>query len=142
MVLDTSPSLAAVFAYLAVGEGAMAVAELHALRAVNGLGETDLHYYLGIAHLLAFNWSGAATEFRVFIAQEGSGWRAGWAYLHLGRAYQQAGRTDEASLAYRGSLSVEGAERASRKLAFDLMSRLVATIPIGYGQAVTRPTTS
>ncbi|HJR50316.1 MAG TPA: hypothetical protein VJ794_04370, partial [Gemmatimonadales bacterium] len=64
---------------------------------------------------------------------------AGWAYLHLGRAYEQGGRIDEASLAYRGCLAVEGGERAARRLAFDLMSRLAGSLPISYGQAPTRP---
>ena len=66
-------------------------------------------------------------------------WRAGWAFLHLGRAYEQAGRDDEASLAYRGCLAAEGAERPAKKLAFDLMSRLAADLPMGYGQAAARP---
>jgi Flp pilus assembly protein TadD len=133
--------MAAALSYLAAGEGAMAVAELRALRDEGLLGATDAHYYLGIAHLLAFDWPAAAAELRRFLSDQGSGWRAGWAYLHLGRAYQQAGRTDEASLAFRGCLAVEGAERATRKLAFELMSRLASSMPIGYGQAPTRPAT-
>jgi hypothetical protein len=42
-------------------------------------------------------------------------------------------------LAYRGVLTVAGAERPARRFAFDLMSRLAAELPIGYGQAATRP---
>ena len=136
------PSLAAAIAYLAVGEGALAVAELQALRAQQpaAIGTpAEAHYWLGLAHLLAFDWSRAVSELRAYLATEATSWRAGWAYLHLGRAYEQAGHEDEASLAYRGCLSVAGAERPAKKLAFDLMSRLASDLPIGYGQASSRP---
>ena len=140
MTTPRPPSLDAAIAFLALGDGALAVNELRALR-----GELDAaqhHYWLGLAHLLAYDWSAAAHELRAYLGGGETGWRAGWAFLHLGRAYEQAGRTDEASLAYRGCLSVAGAERAARKLAFDLMSRLANSMPIGYGQAPTRPATS
>ena len=136
------PSLAAAISYMATGEGALAVAELQALRAQQpaALGTpAEAHYWLGLAYLLAFDWSQAASELRAYIATEASSWRAGWAYLHLGRAYEQAGLDDEASLAYRGCLAVAGAERPARKLAFDLISRLVGDLPMGYGQATSRP---
>jgi hypothetical protein len=161
------PSLAAVIAYLAIGEGGLAVAELRALGAgpAPPLTALEMHYWLGLAHLLAFDWSAAAHELRAYLAQAaqtpqaaqaaqttlpaqpgpaahgGADWRAGWAYLHLGRAYERAGRIDEASLAYRGCLAVEGAERPARRLAFDLMSRLAASLPMGYGQASSREAT-
>jgi hypothetical protein len=128
---------------MAAGEGGLAVTELQALRTVQpeALGADPLaHYWLGLAYSLAFDWQAAAAELRRYLSSEGAGWRAGWAYLHLGRAYEQAGRDDEASLAYRGCLGVEGAERPARRLAFDLMSRLASTLPMGYGQAQTRPT--
>ena len=135
------PSLAAAMAFLAVGDGGLAVAELDALRGERpeGLPAGEGHYWLGLAYLLALEWSSAVVEFRAFLSRQAVGWRAGWAYLHLGRAYEQAGLTDEASLAYRGCLAVEGAERTARKLAFDRMSRLAASLPMGYGQAPTRP---
>lgn len=135
------PSLAAAIALLASGEGALAVAELLALRASDTSAfEAHLdHYWLGLAYLLAFDWPAAARELRAYLAHDARTWRAGWAYLHLGRAYEQSGREDEASLAYRGCLAAEGAERPAKKLAFDLMSRLVQDLPIGYGQAATRP---
>jgi Flp pilus assembly protein TadD len=126
---------------LAAGEGALAVVELRALRQASPQEMTAalFHYWLGLAYLLAFDWSGASHEFRAFLTAEVGGWRAGWAYLHLGRAYERAGLEDQASLAYRGCLAVEGAERSARKLAFDRMSRLAAALPIGYGQASVRP---
>ena len=135
------PSLAAACSLLAAGDGGRAVAELQAVRASQPgtFAPIEEHYWLGLAYLLAFDWPAAARELRTYIAHDARTWRAGWAYLHLGRAYEQAGRDDEASLAYRGCLSVEGAERPARKLAFDLMSRLVAELPMGYGQAATRP---
>jgi hypothetical protein len=128
---------------MAVGDGALAVAELRALRQATpetfaGPQSHYWHYWLGLAHMLAFDWPAAATELRAFVVREPAGWRAGWAYLHLGRAYEQAGRIDEASLAYRGCLAVQGVERPARRLAFDLMSRLAASVPISYGQAPTR----
>jgi hypothetical protein len=126
---------------MTLGEGALAVNELLAL-APDAVAEFDAaqrHYWLGLAYLLAYDWSGAAHELRTYLGGGETGWRAGWAFLHLGRAYEQAGHTDEASLAYRGCISVAGAERAARKLAFDLMSRLANSMPIGYGQAPTRP---
>ncbi len=129
-------------AYLAAGEGGLAVSEIQALRRVApaDLGtEADAHYWLGLAYTLAYDWGQAGAELREYLAREGSGWRAGWAYLHLGRVYEQAGRDDEASLAYRGCIGAPGSERASRKLAFDLMARLAADRPIGSGQAPTRP---
>ena len=136
------PSLEAAIAYLALGEGALAVNELRALPAdaAPELDAAQRRYWLGLAHLLAFDWGSAAHELRAYLSGGESGWRAGWAFLHLGRAYEKAGHTDEASLAYRGCLSVAGAERAARKLSFDLMSRLASSVPIGYGQAPTRPT--
>lgn len=139
-----APSLAAAVAYLAVGEGALAVAELQALRVAqpSPLGPDEAHYWLGLAFLLAFDWSAAVRELRAYLAREATGWRAGWAFLHLGRAYEQAGHEQEATLAYRGCLSVAEAERPARKLAFELMSRLASSFPIGYGQAATRPTQS
>jgi hypothetical protein len=133
------PSLDAAVAYLALGEGALAVNELQALGPEAVSGVEAAHYWLGLARLLAYDWSGAAHELRTYLGGGEVGWRAGWAFLHLGRAYEQAGHTDEASLAYRGCISVAGAERAARKLAFDLMSRLANSMPIGYGQAPTRP---
>jgi hypothetical protein len=135
------PSFAAVLAHMAEGEGALAVGELHALGAAPDppLTPLELHYWLGLAHLLAFDWGGAAHELRAYLAQGGEGWRAGWACLHLGRVCERAGRMDEASLAYRGCLATEGAEPTARKLAFDRMSRLANSVPIGYGQAPTRP---
>ena len=137
------PSLQAAIAYLALGEGALAVNELRALPASApsgpGLDAIERHYWLGLAHLLAFDWTGAAHELRAYLSPGHGGWRAGWAFLHLGRAYERAGHTDEASLAYRGCLSVAEAEKSARKLAFDLMSRLANSMPIGYGQAPTRP---
>ena len=138
------PSLEAAIAYLAQGDGALAVNELRALPAdaVPDLDAAQRPYWLGLAHLLAYDWSAAAHELRTYLGGGEAGWRAGWAFLHLGRAYEQAGRMDEASLAYRGCLSVAGAEKSARKLAFDLMSRLANSVPIGYGQAPTRPATS
>ncbi|MGI8424136.1 MAG: hypothetical protein ACR2NO_08520 [Chloroflexota bacterium] len=140
------PSLDAAVAYLALGEGALAVIELLALTSkgdtTGGFDAAQRHYWLGLAHLLAYDWSAATHELRTYVGGGEGGWRAGWAFLHLGRAYEQAGRTDEASLAYRGCLSVAGAERSARKLAFDLMSRLANSMPIGYGQAPTRPASS
>ncbi len=126
---------------MAEGEGALAIAELHALAAAPEppLTPLELHYWLGLAHVLAFDWSGATRELRAFLAQGGDGWRAGWACLHLGRVCERVGHTDEASLAYRGCLAIEGAERSARKMAFDRMSRLANSVPIGYGQAQTRP---
>ena len=97
------------------------------------------HYWLGLAYTLAYDWAQAAAELRAYLAREASGWRAGWAFLHLGRVYEQAGRDDEASLAYRGCLGADGSERAARRLAFDLMSRLAGSRPMGYGQAPSRP---
>ncbi len=133
-------SLAAVIAYLADGEGALAVAELRAIpsNAAPELSPAEMRYWLGLAHLLAFDWSGAAHEFHRYVAGQDGGWRAGWAQLHMGRAYEQAGRADEASLAYRGVLATDGAERAARKMAFDRMSRIANSLPIGYGQAPVR----
>ncbi|MGH2350528.1 MAG: tetratricopeptide repeat protein [Chloroflexota bacterium] len=136
------PSLDATLAYLAAGEGALAVAEIQALRQVQppAFGTAaEAHYWLGLAYSLVFDWGLAVAELRAYLAREATGWRAGWAFLHLGRAYEQEGRDDEASLAYRGCLAVEGSERAARRLAFDLMSRLAADLPMGYGQAATRP---
>jgi tetratricopeptide (TPR) repeat protein len=135
-----APSLAAAISLLAAGEGALAVAELQALRTTSPhlLGPGEDHYWLGLAYLLAFDWSAAIHELRAYLAREASGWRAGWAYLHLGRAYEQSGLVDEASLAYRGCLGCAGSERAARRLAFDLMSRLASSLPMGYGQASTR----
>ena len=135
------PSLEAAIAYLALGEGALAANELRALPAgaTPDLDAAQRHYWLGLALLLAYDWSAAAHELRAYLGGGETGWRAGWAFLHLGRAYEQAGRTDEASLAYRGCLSVAGAEKSARKLAFDLMARLADSVPIGYGQAPTRP---
>jgi Flp pilus assembly protein TadD len=128
-------------ACLAAGEGALAVAELRSLRASQpaALGTGEAHYWLGLAYLLAFDWASATAELRAYLGGETTGWRAGWAYLHLGRAYEQAGRQDEASLAYRGCLAAPGAERAARQLAFELMARLAASLPMGYGQAAARP---
>ncbi|HEU5317591.1 MAG TPA: hypothetical protein VFX49_15870 [Chloroflexota bacterium] len=136
------PSLDAAVAFLAIGDGAQAVGELQAIP--TGGSDPALtpelrHYWLGLACLLAFAWSDAAHALRTYLSDGASDWRAGWAYLHLGRAYEQAGRMDEASLAYRGCLAAAGAERAARKLAFDRMSRLANSVPIGYGQAPTRP---
>ena len=133
-------SLAAVIAYLADGEGALAVAELRALStdAAPVLSPAEMRYWLGLAHLLAYDWSGAAHEFHRYVSGQDGGWRAGWAQLHMGRAFEQAGRTDEASLAYRGVLATEGAERAARKMAFDRMSRIANSLSIGYGQAPVR----
>ena len=127
---------------MALGDGALAVGELLALPTEGSTAPFTpelRHYWLGLAYLLAFEWGAAAHEFRSFLAGGNSTWRAGWAFLHLGRAYQQAGRMDEASLAFRGCLSVADAERPARKMAFDLMSRLANSVPIGYGQAPTRP---
>jgi hypothetical protein len=131
-------------AFMTSGEGGLAVAELRALGAAPGcpLGRDELHYWLGLAHLLAFDWGGVMSEMRSYLATGANDWRAGWAYLHLGRAFERAGHTDEASLAYRGCLTVSDAERATRKLAFDLMTKLVATMPMGYGQASSRPASS
>jgi predicted Zn-dependent protease len=135
------PTLASAISLMAAGDGGRAVAELQALRASEpgALAPHEVYYWLGLAYLLAFDWAAAARELRAYLVQDAGTWRAGWAYLHLGRAYEQAGRDDEASLAYRGCLAAEGAERPARKLAFDLMSRLAAELPIGYGQAATRP---
>ncbi|MBI3974738.1 MAG: hypothetical protein HY332_25965 [Chloroflexi bacterium] len=135
------PSLAQAMSYLAAGEGAIAVLELQWLRQAEpeALAGAMAHYWLGLAYIQAFDWGLAAAEFRAYLSREATGWRAGWVYLHLGRAYQQAGRDDEASLAYRGCLATQGAERAARKLAFDLMSRLAGSLPMGYGQATSRP---
>jgi hypothetical protein len=137
------PSLAEVLALLTEGDGGMAVAELRALAssAQPPFSPQEMQYWLGLAHLLAFDWGGAAHAFRAYVGDQGTGWRAGWAFLHLGRAYEQAGRTDEASLAYRGCLAVPDAEKSARKFAFDRMSRLANSLPIGYGQAPTRPAT-
>jgi hypothetical protein len=138
------PSLAAAVAFLACGDGGPAVAELQALSAAEPqtLGTpADAHYWLGLAYVLAYDWLQAAAELRAYLAHEVTGGRAGWAFLHLGRVYEQAGREDEASLAYRGCLGVEGSERAARRLAFDLMSRLARGRAMGYGQAPTRPAT-
>ena len=137
-----SPTLAAAVALLAAGEGGRAVAALQALsRATpDALGPpASHHYWLGLAYTLAYDWVQAAAELRAYLAREASGWRAGWAFLHLGRVYEQAGRDDEASLAYRGCLGADGSERAARRLAFDLMSRLAGSRPMGYGQAPSRP---
>jgi hypothetical protein len=134
-----------VVAHLVFGEGALAVSELQAMPAEwqDEPGSPELHHYwLGLAYLLAYEWSAAAHELRTFVSGGVSGWRAGWAYLHLGRAYEQAGKMDEASLAYRGCIGIEGAEKPARKLAFDLMSRLAGSVPIGYGQSPTRPAAS
>ena len=132
-------------AFMAIGEGAPAVNELLGLpvegEAAPFTAEVR-HYWLGLAYLLAYEWGAAAHELRSFLSGGDTSWRAGWAYLHLGRAYEQAGRMDEASLAYRGCLSVAGAERPAKKLAFDLMSRLANSVPMGYGQASTRPASS
>ena len=135
------PSLDSVIAHLAAGDGGIAAGQVAVLRAMTPpVFEGQLgHYWQGLAYLLAFDWSAASTELRTYLAHDAQTWRAGWAYLHLGRAYEQAGRDDEAALAYRGCLAVAGAERPARKLAFDLMSRLAADLPIGYGQAATRP---
>jgi tetratricopeptide (TPR) repeat protein len=136
------PTLAAAVALLATGEGGRAVAAIHALSraAPDVLGPpASHHYWLGLAYTLAYDWTQAAAELRAYLAREASGWRAGWAYLHLGRVYEQTGRDDEASLAYRGCLGAEGSERAARRLAFDLMSRLAGSRPMGYGQAPSRP---
>ena len=126
---------------MAAGEGALAVAELQALRAQDGaaFAPHEDHYWLGLAYVLAFDWSGASTELRAYLAHNPRTWRAGWAYLHLGRVYEQAGKEEEASLAYRGCLGIEAAERPARKLAFDLMSQIATELPISYGQAATRP---
>ncbi|HEX2324165.1 MAG TPA: hypothetical protein VH257_13260 [Chloroflexota bacterium] len=137
-----SPTLAAAVALLAAGEGGRAVAALQAIsRATpDALGPpASHHYWLGLAYTLAYDWVQAAAELRAYLAREASGWRAGWAFLHLGRVYEQAGRDDEASLAYRGCLGADGSERAARRLAFDLMSRLAGSRPMGYGQAPSRP---
>jgi hypothetical protein len=141
----TGPSLATAVAFMGAGEGGKAVAELKALARTrpDTLGAPgDVHYWLGLAYTLAFDWSQASAELRAYLAHEATGWRAGWAFLHLGRVYEQAGRDDEASLAYRGCIGAAGSERAARRLAFDLMSRLAAGRPMGYGQAPTRPAPS
>jgi TolA-binding protein len=136
------PALRTAVALMAAGEGGRAVAELQSLARVRPAAfgtAADVHYWLGLAFVLAYDWSQAATELRTYIGQQPAGLRAGWAYLHLGRVYEQIGREDEASLAYRGCIGAEGAERSARRLAFDRMSRLAAARPMGYGQAPTRP---
>jgi TolA-binding protein len=136
------PSLATAVALMAAGEGGRAIAELLALQAADAavLGTpAQAHYWLGLASVLAYDWTRATAEFRAFLTKEPTGWQAGWAYLHLGRVYEQIGLDDEASLAYRGCLGAPGSERAARRLAFDQMSRLAAGKAIGYGQASTRP---
>ena len=145
MTVPRPPSLSAAIAFLALGDGAQAAGELHALHSSSdpaSISSELRHYWLGLASLLAFAWTDAAHELRAYLSGGASDWRAGWAYLHLGRAYEQAGRMDEASLAYRGCLAAAGAERAARKFAFDRMSRLANSVPIGYGQAPTRPASS
>lgn len=136
------PSWGSICSHLALGEGALAALQIQALRAGRPdlLSEHETHYWLGLAYLLALEWSRATTELRAYLASDASSARAGWAFLHLGRAYEQLGHADEASLAYRGCLAVPAAERAARRLAFDLMSRLAGSLPIGYGQASSRPT--
>ena len=108
------PSLGAAIAYMSTGEGGLAVAELRALSATPNcpLGRDELHYWLGLAYLLAFDWGGVTYEMRAYLSSGASDWRAGWACLHLGRAFERAGHTDEASLAYRGCLSIADSERA------------------------------
>lgn len=141
VIARRSPSLAAAISFLAAGEGGLAVFEIQALQGAEPgtLGGADVHYWLGLAYTLAYDWARAGAELRSYLSREASGWQAGWAYLHLGRVYEQAGRDDEASLAYRGCLGASGSEQAARKLAFDLMARLASGRPIGYGQAPTRP---
>lgn len=137
--------MAAVLAYLGVGEGALAEIELRSLidqsvgAADPPFTKLESHYWLGLAYFHALEWGRANAELRAYLAGEVSSWRAGWAFLLLGRAYESSGRTDEASLAYRGCLGAEGAERQAKKLAFDLMSRLAGSLPMGYGQATSRP---
>jgi hypothetical protein len=129
---------------MSVGEGGLAVAELRALGDTPNcpLERDELHYWLGLAYLLAFDWGGVTHEMRAYLSSGASDWRAGWACLHMGRAFERTGHTDEASLAYRGCLSIAGAERAARKLSFDLMTKLAETMPMGYGQASSRPVSS
>jgi TolA-binding protein len=136
------PSLRTAVALMAAGDGGRAVAELQSLARVRpgALGTpADVHYWLGLAFILAYDWSQAATELRAYIGEQPSGSRAGWAYLHLGRVYEQIGRDDEASLAYRGCMGADGAERTARRLAFERMSRVAGARPMGFGQAPTRP---
>src|SRR5438552_18702099 len=95
------PSLAAAISLLASGEGALAAAELLALRTAGAFEPHQDHYWLGLAYLLAFDWPAATGELRAYLTHDAATWRAGWAYLHLGRAYEQPGRDDEASLAHR-----------------------------------------
>ncbi len=139
--LPQQPTWGSICSHLALGEGALAALQIQALHAGQPdlLGEREMHYWLGLAYLLALEWSRAAIELRAYLAGDASSARAGWAFLHLGRAYEQLGHTDEASLAYRGCLAVPAAERAARRLAFDLMSHLASSLPIGYGQASSRP---
>ena len=135
------PNLAAALSLLAGGDAGLSVLELQALRTADpgALPNPDAHYWLGIAYVQAFVWSEAIAELRAYLSADTTTWRAGWASLHLGRAYQQAGRDDEAALAYRGCLAIPGVERAARRFAFDLMSRIADSLPMGYGQAPTRP---
>jgi hypothetical protein len=119
----------------------MALLELQALRVArpDEIDASDVHYWTGIARLHALDWAGAVPELRRYLTAKSTGVRAGWAFLHLGRALEEVGHDDEASLAYRGCLSVSEAERPARRLAFDLMSRIATELPMGYGQATSRP---
>ena len=117
---------------LALGEGAAAIGALAQLREDGALGTDDATYLLGLAHLAAFDWAGAMEYLRQFIAQHPTDdWRTAWAYLRLGQCYEELGREDEASLAYRGCLALPRREQLPRQLAFALMAQIAerATAP-------------
>lgn len=114
-------------AHLAGGDGGAAVPHLEQLRErwPAYLPSPLDAYWLGLAHFSACNWAQATHELRSYVARAGD-WRAAWAYLHLGESLEELGRDEEASLAYRGCLSVplRSDDQLAQQLAFGLMSRI------------------
>jgi len=118
-------------AALAVGEGAAAVHALEQARACSPdlpplLAGPTWEYWLGLAYAQARLWDEAIRSLRAHIAAADHPFSLGWAYVHLGGAYEAIGHDEEAALAYRRCLALPAAERAARRAAFQRM-RAVAT---------------
>ncbi|MAG36321.1 MAG: hypothetical protein CL878_08765 [Dehalococcoidia bacterium] len=116
-----------VLSALAIGHGALAVARLEQLQSQPTIALPDLAatYFSGMAHFAALDWGGVVTHLRQYVVSgPQDDWHMPWAYLRLGQALEELGRIDEASLAYRGCLTLSEGERLPRQLAFALMSRI------------------
>jgi tetratricopeptide (TPR) repeat protein len=121
-----------VLSALANGEGAQAIARLEQLQSQPpvALPELAAMYLSGIAHFAALDWAGVVAHLRQYVVSGPSDdWHMPWAYLRLGQALEELGRLDEASLAYRGCLTLTARERLPRQLAFALMSRIADESP-------------